>query len=133
MSVKRRIIEVVEIQGIVKEKFFHEIGVTSANFRGKALDSSLSSDVLAKILTVMPGVNIVWLLTGNGEKFLQNNAVADADLLNKSNKTEKLYQDLLEVKDHENRILREMISVYQSAPTRQESGKVKKKDGSTGK
>nr|WP_294860198.1 hypothetical protein [uncultured Fluviicola sp.] len=119
MSVKRRVIEVLENKGVNKEKFFSDIGVSSGNFRGKALESSLSSDVLAKILAMIPEVNANWILTGYGEKFYQK-PVDDPDiLLNKSNKTEKLYQELLEVKDQENKILREMLSEYQKAPKRQ--------------
>lgn len=119
MSVKRRVIEILDIQGVVKDKFFKDIGVSSANFRGKPLDSALSSDVLAKILTVMPEVNMEYLLLGTGEKFKHHVPDSSPEVLNNLNKTQKLYQDLLEIKDQENKILRDMLSSYQSAPMRQ--------------
>lgn len=65
--IKDRIIQLIEYKGIAKENFYKKIGVTSANFRGKAKESDVVSVTIAKILSEIPDVNIEWLLTGNGE------------------------------------------------------------------
>ncbi len=67
--IKDRIIQLIEYKGIAKERFFEKIGVTSANFRGKAKNSDVNSQTIAKIFTEIPDVNIEWLLTGIGDMF----------------------------------------------------------------
>lgn len=64
--VKGRVIQFIENQSIEKKMFFEKLGVASSNFRGNALYSEISADVLAKILTLHPNVNSDWLLTGKG-------------------------------------------------------------------
>lgn len=66
--IKERIIELIELKGIPKEKFYLQIGMTSANFRGKAKERPLNSNTIENIISVIPDVNIEWLLTGKGEK-----------------------------------------------------------------
>lgn len=66
-NIKERIIYFVENQRIKKVDFFSKIGVTSANFRGNQLKSSLSSTSIERIITLYPEVNLYWLLTGKGE------------------------------------------------------------------
>lgn len=65
--IKDRIIQLIEHKSIAKENFYKEIGVTSANFRGKARESDLKSETIVKILSVIKDVNTEWLLTGKGE------------------------------------------------------------------
>ncbi|MGV9003993.1 S24 family peptidase [Flavobacterium sp.] len=65
-NIKERILYITEFKGIGKEKFFEDLGVTYGNFKGKAKEKSLSSDVLAKIVTKYKDINPEWLLTGNG-------------------------------------------------------------------
>jgi phage repressor protein C with HTH and peptisase S24 domain len=64
--IKSRIIQLIEQKGIAKEKFYLEIGMTSANFRGKAKETPLNSTAIEKIFSIIPDVNIEWLLTGEG-------------------------------------------------------------------
>lgn len=64
--IKERIIQLLEFKGIAKEKFYTEIGVTSANFRGNAKKTPLNSTAIVNILSVIPDLNLDWLLTGNG-------------------------------------------------------------------
>lgn len=66
-TIKERILEYTDRKGLSKEKFFSELGVTYGNFKGKAKEKSLSSDVLAKIVTKYTDINTDWLLTGNGK------------------------------------------------------------------
>ena len=65
--IKDRIIKLIEYKGIAKENFYAEIGMTSANFRGKAKESPLNSNAIENILSKIPDVNPEWLLTGKGE------------------------------------------------------------------
>lgn len=65
--IKDRIIQLIEYKDIKKEIFYKKIGVTSANFRGKAKQSDVVSETIAKILSEIPDVNPEWLLTGKGE------------------------------------------------------------------
>ncbi len=65
--IKDRIIQLIEQKGIKKEEFFKKIGMTSANFRGKAKKTPLNSNAIENILTEIPDLNGHWLLTGKGE------------------------------------------------------------------
>ncbi len=62
--IKERIIELIEFKGLPKEKFYSDIGMTSANFRGTAKERPLNSNTIENIISVIPDVNIDWLLTG---------------------------------------------------------------------
>jgi len=68
-SVKERVIQIAEKQGIAKEKFFEKIGMTYGNFKGKAKETPLNSDALANILSNFPQVDPGWLITGIGEMY----------------------------------------------------------------
>lgn len=66
-NIKERVLYISEYKQINKEIFFEELGVSYGNFKGKAKESALSSDVLAKIITKYPDINIEWLLNGSGK------------------------------------------------------------------
>lgn len=66
-TTKRRILELVKNKGFKVSKFFGEIGESYENYKGRSLDSSPSIDILEKIRTKIPDVNIEWILTGEGE------------------------------------------------------------------
>lgn len=70
--IKERVVQLLEYKGIAKEKFYTEIGVTSANFRGKARETPLNSNTIENILSVIPDVNTEWLITGNGDMLKSN-------------------------------------------------------------
>jgi len=65
-EIKSRVVQFVEFKGLNKERFFTEIGVTSANFRGNAQKTPLNSNALANIFQKYPEINLQWLLTGDG-------------------------------------------------------------------
>ncbi len=71
-SIKERIIHFIEYQGIKKKDFFDKIGITSANFRGKAQNTPLNSTTIENIFTQYPNINLNWLITGKGEMLLNN-------------------------------------------------------------
>ena len=66
-NIKERILYILEIKGIVKEKFFQKIGMTYGNFTGKAKNTPLNSNAIGNILLEIPDINPEWLLTGKGE------------------------------------------------------------------
>lgn len=70
--IKKRIIELIEYKKVKKEKFFSDMGVTSANFRGKASETPVNSDIIANIFAIFPDVNLEWLITGKGEMLKMN-------------------------------------------------------------
>jgi len=69
-SIKERVIKIAENIEISKEKFFTGIGMTSANFRGKAKETPLNSNAIENIITTYPEINLHWLITGMGDMFL---------------------------------------------------------------
>lgn len=68
--IKERLIQVIESKGIAKENFYKEIGMTSASFRGKFKKTSLNSDAIESIITLIPDINLSWLLTGKGDMLI---------------------------------------------------------------
>jgi hypothetical protein len=72
LTIKERILQYIENNGIAREKFFDELGISYSNFKGTALKSELGGDKIVRILTYFPDMNPDWLLTGNGE-ILRNN------------------------------------------------------------
>lgn len=62
--IKGRVIQFIEKQNIEKKFFFEKLGVASSNFRGKALFSEISADIIAKILSLYPDSNPEWFLIG---------------------------------------------------------------------
>lgn len=65
--IKGRVIQFIEYQKLEKKNFFEKLDVASSNFRGRALYSEISADVIAKILSLYPDCNAEWLLLGNGD------------------------------------------------------------------
>jgi len=68
-TIKERVMLFVEHKHVPKGKFFEKIGITSANFRGKAKSSPLNSTAIAHIISEFPDLSLEWLLTGKGEMF----------------------------------------------------------------
>tara|TARA_R110002073_G_scaffold313380_2_gene485270 strand:+ start:40271 stop:40651 length:381 start_codon:yes stop_codon:yes gene_type:complete len=63
-TIKERVVQVAEKQSITKEKFFASIGMTSANFRGRARETPLNSSAIVNIITKYPETDLHWLLVG---------------------------------------------------------------------
>lgn len=79
--IKGRVLKYVENKGFEKKSFFEKLGVASSNFRGNALFSEISSDVIAKILTADKQANPEWLLTGKGEMLKSENPTNKRNLI----------------------------------------------------
>lgn len=63
---KMRVLKYLETNGITRESFYRETGISASNFKGSGLKSELGGDKIAKILTCYPDLNPEWLLTGRG-------------------------------------------------------------------
>lgn len=62
--IKKRLLEYLEMQGITKESFYSDTGISASNFKGAGKKSELGGDKIAKILTVYPEIDSKWLITG---------------------------------------------------------------------
>lgn len=71
-NIKERVVEIAKKQSISQERFFHSIGMTSANFRGKAKDTPLNSKAIVNIITKYPEVDLYWLLMGEQKSTNEN-------------------------------------------------------------
>lgn len=70
---KVRILKYIDIQKISIRKFSEKISISPSNFNEKNMKSSLSGDILSKILTIFSDINSDWLLLGK-EPMLRPNA-----------------------------------------------------------
>lgn len=110
-NVKERILQILEIKGIVKDNFFEKIGVSYGNFKGRSKISAPSTDIIEKISSNFPDVSIEWLITGSGTMFKEKEAIAgepEEDYAGTSSKDE-LYERLLAEKDARIKDLQRMI------------------------
>lgn len=73
--IKERALLFVENQGIKKDKFYSETSISPSNFKGLGAKSELGGDKIVKILTSYPLLNPNWLLKGEGEMILNDEAV----------------------------------------------------------
>lgn len=69
--IKDRIIHLLEVKRAKTEATFKALGTTSANFRGKAKDTPVNSDILERLFEMFPDLNLEWLITGEGQMFKQ--------------------------------------------------------------
>ena len=74
MGVVQRLNQFIEIKGISKYRFYQQTGLSNG-----ALDKgdNLGSDKCEKIYYAFPEINLVWLLTGQGEMLKSNETVAN--------------------------------------------------------
>lgn len=66
-EIKDRIIEYLKINGITKQDFCKETGISYANMVGKSLKSELGGEQISSIFMKFPNINPDWLLLGKGE------------------------------------------------------------------
>ncbi|TAG31897.1 MAG: hypothetical protein EAZ35_02275 [Sphingobacteriia bacterium] len=60
-------------------------------------NASIGSDVLQKIILSYPDLNLVWLMTGQGDMILTANELAEAKIRVNSKLVEKSNDDLIEI------------------------------------
>ncbi|MFY0481638.1 hypothetical protein ACI6PS_03460 [Flavobacterium sp. PLA-1-15] len=73
--IKERVMYFIDNQRFKKVDFFNKIDVTSANFRGNQIKSSLSSTTIERIITNYPQLNLHWLITGKGKMLLSKEEI----------------------------------------------------------
>lgn len=66
-KIKERVIQLVDYKNIKRDVFYTKIGMAASSFRSSAKETPLNSDAIANILSLIPDVNLNWLLTGEGE------------------------------------------------------------------
>ena len=119
--IKERIVKLIELKGVAKEKFFQKIGMTSANFRGSAKNTPLNSNAIENILSEFPDVNLEWLISGKGSMLK-----SDTQALNVNSTSSKhngksaanephncIYKELLKEKEEEIKNLNREIGELQ--------------------
>lgn len=66
-TIKERILQFIEKQGIKKEEFYAKTEISASNFKGAGLKSEAGGSMLVKILTIYPEINSEWLIIGKGQ------------------------------------------------------------------
>ena len=68
-----RILKIVEQLGISARQFDMSIGTANGyTLRMSKNNASVGSDVIERIKEVYPQINLVWLITGKGDMFVEN-------------------------------------------------------------
>ena len=66
-EIKDRVIEYLKTNGITKQDFCKETGISYANMVGNSLKSELGGEQIALIFMKYPNINPDWLMLGKGE------------------------------------------------------------------
>jgi len=80
ITIKERILQVAKYKGFTLDNFCNKIGLTYGNFKGKAKETPINSDAIVNILSIIPDINIEWLLTGEGPMLRNDDGSNDAKL-----------------------------------------------------
>ena len=64
---KRKILQFIENQQIVKKDFYENTGVSDGNFKSDGLKSEIGGSALVKILSYYKNLSAEWLLRGEGD------------------------------------------------------------------
>jgi hypothetical protein len=111
-NIKDRVLYISELQEVNKEKFFEELGVSYANFKGIQKKSALNSDTIAKILTKYPEIDPEWLILGTGSHWRSSYVSIDDVLPNKSKVKKEVFDNSLE---RENVFQKKLIELQESS------------------
>ncbi|SHH74339.1 S24 family peptidase [Flavobacterium johnsoniae] len=76
-TIKERVLQISDYYNIKKTKFFLDLDLAYANFKGESKNTSLGSDAIDKILSNFPEISVEWLVLGKGQmtkrtEFLEN-------------------------------------------------------------
>lgn len=125
-TVKQRVMQLLKDKGVVVSKFFPDNGISYSVFRGQQLSQSLSSDVLAIILTNFPDANIDWILSGEGEMYKKTAPNLDINI----QLLEKFYA-LFEHRENEHKIILEQNSeiIRQNSDIIKQNSEVMRQNG----
>lgn len=121
MLIKERIIQLIEYKKIPKEEFYVKIGMTSANFRGRAKTTPINSTAIENILSEIPDTNPEWLLTGKGS-MLKSDTTNDTGCT--ADENSKLIRELIEKNGELRQQLGELIKENEMLKTQIEKTKI---------
>ena len=113
-NVKERILQILEVKGIVKDNFFEKIGISYGNFKGRSKSSAPSTDIIDKISSNFPDISIDWLITGSGAMFKEEShgmAEEPEEIYVNRGLKDELYERLLAEKDERIRDLQRTIEI----------------------
>lgn len=99
--VKERLMQLCEALDMTSNQFSLQIG-KSREFVRK-ITGEIGSDVLRNIYRIFPDVNIIWIITGEGEIFLSPNGINSND----NNLTNYLKEENKELKEEVKRLIQE--------------------------
>lgn len=99
--VKQRLIDLCSDLKITPNAFSQKIGKSRSFIKGITKD--IGSDVLREIYLKFPNINIIWIITGEGDKFLSKEETAS----NKDDLTNYLKEENKELKEEVKRLIQE--------------------------
>lgn len=77
MSVIERIYEYIDFKGLTTSSFAKKVGVSNGYFtKQKAVNGSIGSKIIEKIVVAFPDINHDWLLFGKGEMLTKEGEAA---------------------------------------------------------
>lgn len=126
-KIKERILQIPDNKGIAKEKFFEQLGLSYANFKGKSKKSAIGAGALVEISTQFPEINLEWLITGKGEMIKQEQPpAADSEELIKLKEENSKLKDKVIALLEENTLLKDETATKSNKHTapRPVSGKL---------
>lgn len=100
-SIKERLIQLCDALDVTPNQFSLQIG-KSREFVRK-ITGEIGSDVLRNIFRTYPKINLIWLITGKGDKFLEN----DASTSDNESLTSYLKEENKELKEEVKRLIQE--------------------------
>ncbi|WP_291528568.1 hypothetical protein [Bacteroides sp. UBA939] len=100
-QVKQRLIELCDALELTPNAFSLKIGKSRSFIKG--ITKEIGSDALREIYLTFPEVNILWIITGEGEKFLSS----DKNISNNNNLTNYLREENKNLKEENKRLIQE--------------------------
>ncbi len=107
-NIKERILQIAELKKVAKADLCVDIGMTYGNFKGSAKNTPLNSDAIAKLLSIFPDVNPVWLILGKGEPL--KNMSAENGIFEVLDEVKKLNGEIVGLRDDFKQILQSYLS-----------------------
>lgn len=100
-QIKERLFELCNALGISTNAFSQQIGKNREFIR--KITGEIGSDVLRQIYRIYPNVNIMWIITGEGEKFIS----PEEKESDNNNLTNYLKEENKELKEEIKRLIQE--------------------------
>ena len=92
---KHRIINYLDYKGISKPLFFAQTGIKRGFLDSDKLNQNISEEHIAKIIATYDDINLLWLITGNGEMIIKETTLVVEPSSSSSENDERI----MELKD----------------------------------